>query len=109
TGKEKVKCYDFLEKIVGRHKALCDKRQRIGRRRRALDERIKRMEREILRLESEPHEWERNGLDIVAIMPTCLRRFLRMLDKFHRLSLATSDGSSFVSCSSEFRRLPMLR
>ncbi|KAG7564292.1 hypothetical protein ISN44_As10g010620 [Arabidopsis suecica] len=95
--------------IVGRHKALCDKRQRIGRRRRALDERIKRMEREILRLESEPHEWERNGLDIVAIMPTCLRRFLRMLDKFHHLSLATSDGSSFVSCSSEFRRFPMLR
>ncbi|KAG7599498.1 hypothetical protein ISN44_As06g036810 [Arabidopsis suecica] len=101
--------YEGSPEIVGRHKALCDKRQRIGRRRRALDERIKRMEREILRLESEPHEWERNGLDIVAIMPTCLRRFLRMLDKFHRLSLATSDGSSFVSCSSEFRRLPMLR
>ncbi|KAG7599244.1 hypothetical protein ISN44_As06g034360 [Arabidopsis suecica] len=102
-----TKC--LFKEIVGRHKALCDKRQRIGRRRRALDERIKRIEREILRLESEPHEWERNGLDIVAIMPTCLRRFLRMLDKFHRLSLATSDGSSFVSCSSEFRRLPMLR
>ncbi|KAG7585622.1 Ribonuclease H-like superfamily [Arabidopsis thaliana x Arabidopsis arenosa] len=101
--------YEGSPEIVGRHKALCDKRQRIGRRRRALDERIKRMEREILRLESEPHEWERNGLDIVAIMPTCLRRFLCMLDKFHRLSLATSDGSSFVSCSSEFRRLPMLR
>ncbi|KAG7593905.1 hypothetical protein ISN45_Aa01g026930 [Arabidopsis thaliana x Arabidopsis arenosa] len=81
-------------RIVGRHKALCDKRQRIGRRRRALDERIKRIEREILRLESEPHEWERNGLDIMAIMPTCLRRYLRMLDKFHRLSLATSDGLS---------------
>ncbi|KAG7548130.1 hypothetical protein ISN44_As12g033380 [Arabidopsis suecica] len=95
--------------IVGRHKALCDKRQRIGKRRRALDERIKRMEREILRLESEPHEWERNGLDIVAIIPTCLRRFLRMLDKFSHLSLATSDGSSFVSCSSEFRRFSMLR
>ncbi|KAG7564135.1 Reverse transcriptase domain [Arabidopsis suecica] len=108
-GKERVKCYDLLEKIVGRHKALCDKRQRIGRRRRALDERIRRIEREILRLESEPHEWERNGLDIVAIMPTCLRRFLRMLDKFYHLSLATSDGSSFVSCSSEFRRFPLLR
>ncbi|KAG7571792.1 hypothetical protein ISN44_As09g002040 [Arabidopsis suecica] len=95
--------------IVGRHKALCDKRKRIGRRRRALDERIKRMEREILRLESEPHEWERNGLDIVATIPTCLRRFLRMLDKFFHLSLANSDGSSFVSCSSEFRRFLMLR
>ncbi|KAG7594212.1 hypothetical protein ISN45_Aa01g029790 [Arabidopsis thaliana x Arabidopsis arenosa] len=95
--------------IVGRHKALCDKRQRIGRRRRALDERIKRMEREILRLESEPHEWEKNGLDIVAIIPTCLRRFLRMLDKIFHLSLATSGGSSFVSCSSEFRIFPMLR
>ncbi|KAG7568004.1 hypothetical protein ISN45_Aa04g008420 [Arabidopsis thaliana x Arabidopsis arenosa] len=86
--------YEGSPEIVGRHKALCDKRQRIERRRRALDERIKRMEREILRLESEPHEWERNGLDIVAIMPTCLRRFLRMLDKFHRLSLATSDSLS---------------
>ncbi|KAG7568006.1 hypothetical protein ISN45_Aa04g008440 [Arabidopsis thaliana x Arabidopsis arenosa] len=95
--------------IVGRHKALCDKRQRIGRRRRALDERIRRMEREIHRLESEPHEWERKGLDIVAIIPSCLRRFLRVLDKLSHLSLATGDGSSFVSCSSEFRRFPMLR
>ncbi|KAG7564438.1 hypothetical protein ISN44_As10g012040 [Arabidopsis suecica] len=101
--------YEDPPEIVGRHKALCDKRQRIRRRRRALDERIKRMEREIFRQESEPHEWERKGLDIVAIIPTCLRRFLRMLDKFHRLSLATNNGSSFVSCSSEFRRLPMLR
>ncbi|KAG7583756.1 hypothetical protein ISN44_As08g032720 [Arabidopsis suecica] len=101
--------YEGSLEIVGRHKALCDKRQRIRRRCRALDERIKRMEREIFRLESEPHEWERKGLDIVAIIPTCLRRFLRMLDKFHRLYLATNNGSSFVSCSSEFRRLPMLR
>ncbi|KAG7548006.1 hypothetical protein ISN44_As12g032140 [Arabidopsis suecica] len=107
--KERVKCYDFLEKIVGRHKALCDKRKRIGRRRRALDERIKKMEREILCVESEPHEWERNGLDIVATIPTCLRRFLRMLDKFFHLSLATGDGFSFISCSSEFRRFPILR
>ncbi|KAG7594101.1 hypothetical protein ISN45_Aa01g028810 [Arabidopsis thaliana x Arabidopsis arenosa] len=99
----------FVQQIVGRPKALCDKRQRIGRRHHALDERIRRMEREIHRLESEPHEWEKKGLDIVAIIPTCLQRFLRVLDKLLHLSLATSDGSSFVSCSSEFRRFPMLR
>ncbi|KAG7552351.1 hypothetical protein ISN45_Aa06g029550 [Arabidopsis thaliana x Arabidopsis arenosa] len=80
--------------IVERHKALCDKRQRIGRRRRALDERIRRMEREIHRLESEPHEWERKGLDIVAIIPTCLRRFLRVLDKLSHLSLSLINNNS---------------
>lgn len=67
------------------------------------------IKREIRRLESEPHEWERKGLDVVAIIPTCLRRFLRLLDKLFHLSLATNDGSSFVSCSSEFWRLPMIR
>lgn len=69
---------------------------------------IRTIEREIRRLESEPHEWERKGLDAVAIIPTCLRRFFRVMDKLSYISLVSGDGSSFVSCSSELRRLPMV-
>ncbi|KAG7564106.1 hypothetical protein ISN44_As10g008690 [Arabidopsis suecica] len=64
-----------------RYVFLCSERQRLGRKRRVLEDRIARTERKIRRLESDVHNWERRGFDSIARIPGCLREHIRFLKK----------------------------
>ncbi|KAG7548066.1 hypothetical protein ISN44_As12g032740 [Arabidopsis suecica] len=79
---EKIECHEFMEKITERFVFLCSERQRLGRKRRLLEERIARTERKIRRLESDVHNWERRGFDSIARIPGCLREHIRFLKKY---------------------------
>ncbi|KAG7543411.1 hypothetical protein ISN45_Aa07g033290 [Arabidopsis thaliana x Arabidopsis arenosa] len=79
---EKIECHEFMEKITERYVFLCSERQRLGRKRRLLEERIARTERKIRRLESDVHNWERRGFDSIARIPGCLREHIRFLKKY---------------------------
>ncbi|KAG7548018.1 hypothetical protein ISN44_As12g032260 [Arabidopsis suecica] len=61
---EKIECHEFMEQITERYVFLCSERQRLGRKRRVLEERIARTERKIRRLESDVHNWERRDLTL---------------------------------------------
>ncbi|KAG7599435.1 hypothetical protein ISN44_As06g036190 [Arabidopsis suecica] len=78
---EKIECHEFMEQITERYVFLCSERQRLGRKRRVLEERIARTERKIRRLESDVHNWERRGFDSIARIPGCLREHIRFLKK----------------------------
>ncbi|KAG7552340.1 hypothetical protein ISN45_Aa06g029440 [Arabidopsis thaliana x Arabidopsis arenosa] len=78
---EKIKCHEFMEQITERYVFLCSERQRLGRKRRVLEERIAWTERKIRRLESDVHNWERRGFDSIARIPSCLREHIRFLKK----------------------------
>ncbi|KAG7599519.1 hypothetical protein ISN44_As06g037010 [Arabidopsis suecica] len=67
--------------ITERYVSLFSERQRLGRKRRVLEERIARTERKIRRLESDVHSWERRGFDSIARIPSCLREHIRFLKK----------------------------
>ncbi|KAG7557030.1 hypothetical protein ISN44_As11g030310 [Arabidopsis suecica] len=67
--------------ITERYVSLCSERQRLGRKRHVLEERIARTERKIRRLESDVHNWERRGFDSIARIPSCLREHIRFLKK----------------------------
>ncbi|KAG7585766.1 hypothetical protein ISN45_Aa02g011130 [Arabidopsis thaliana x Arabidopsis arenosa] len=68
--------------ITERYVSLCSERQRLGRKRRVLEERIARTEWKIRRLESDVHNWERRGFDSIARIPSCLREHIRFLKKY---------------------------
>ncbi|KAG7530554.1 hypothetical protein ISN44_Un87g000010 [Arabidopsis suecica] len=78
---EKIECHEFMEQITERYDFLCSERQRLGRKRRVLEERIARTERKIRRLESDVHNWKRRGFDSIARIPGCLREHIRFLKK----------------------------
>ncbi|KAG7548010.1 hypothetical protein ISN44_As12g032180 [Arabidopsis suecica] len=78
---EKIKCHEFMEQITERYVFLCSERQRLGKKRRVLEERIARTERKIRRLESDVHNWERRGFDSIARIPGCLRKHISFLKK----------------------------
>ncbi|KAG7585635.1 hypothetical protein ISN45_Aa02g009790 [Arabidopsis thaliana x Arabidopsis arenosa] len=67
--------------ITERYVFLCSERQRLGRKRCDLEDRIARTERKIRRLESDVHNWERRGYDSIARIPHCLRKHIRFLKK----------------------------
>ncbi|KAG7552324.1 hypothetical protein ISN45_Aa06g029290 [Arabidopsis thaliana x Arabidopsis arenosa] len=79
---EKIECHEFMEQITERYVSLYSERQRLGRKRRVLEERIARTERKIRRLESDVHNWERRGFDSIARIPSCLREHIRFLKKY---------------------------
>ncbi|KAG7588539.1 hypothetical protein ISN44_As07g008670 [Arabidopsis suecica] len=78
---EKIECHEFMEQITERYVFLCSERQRLGRKRRVLEDRIARTERKIRRLESDVHNWEKRGFDSIARIPSCLREHIRFLKK----------------------------
>ncbi|KAG7585504.1 hypothetical protein ISN45_Aa02g008630 [Arabidopsis thaliana x Arabidopsis arenosa] len=78
---EKIECHEFMEQITERYVFLCSERQRLGRKRRVLEDRIARTERKIRRLESDVHNWEKREFDSIARIPSCLREHIRFLKK----------------------------
>ncbi|KAG7568053.1 hypothetical protein ISN45_Aa04g008900 [Arabidopsis thaliana x Arabidopsis arenosa] len=78
---EKIDCHEFMEQITERYVFLCSERQRLGRKRRVLEDRIARTERKIRRLESDVHNWEERGFDSIARIPSYLREHIRFLKK----------------------------
>ncbi|KAG7528629.1 hypothetical protein ISN45_Un126g000020 [Arabidopsis thaliana x Arabidopsis arenosa] len=84
---EKIECHEFiLEQITERYVFLCSERQRLGRKRRNVEDRIARSERKIRRLESDVHNWERRGFDSIARIPGCLREHIRKVTLQRNLS-----------------------
>ncbi|KAG7588705.1 hypothetical protein ISN44_As07g010220 [Arabidopsis suecica] len=75
--REKKEAYDFMDKVVNKHRRLCDKRQRLGLKRQTLEARIARVERKVRALESDPFQWEWRNFDSIAEIPRMLRMYLR--------------------------------
>ncbi|KAG7597980.1 hypothetical protein ISN44_As06g022870 [Arabidopsis suecica] len=78
---EHIECHEFMEQITERYVFLRSKRQRLGMKRRNLEDRIAITERKIRHLESDVHNWERRGFDSIARIPCCLREHIRFLKK----------------------------
>ncbi|KAL9293343.1 hypothetical protein AtEden1_Chr3g0192061 [Arabidopsis thaliana] len=74
--KDKKEAYDFMEKVIDKHRRLCDERQRFGLKRQTLEAQIARVERKVRAMESDPFQWERMNFDCVAKIPTMLRMYL---------------------------------
>ncbi|KAG7559368.1 hypothetical protein ISN45_Aa05g009660 [Arabidopsis thaliana x Arabidopsis arenosa] len=97
--------------ITERYIFLCSERQRLGRKRRVLEDRIARTERKIRRLESDVHNWERRGFDSIARIPGCLRKHIRFLNKhwdIYQRSLEPGEresGNSSENPSDSFRMI----
>ncbi|KAG7578980.1 hypothetical protein ISN45_Aa03g031480 [Arabidopsis thaliana x Arabidopsis arenosa] len=97
--------------ITERYVFLCSERQRLGRKRRVLEDRIARTERKIRRLESDVHNWERRGFDSIARIPGCLREHIRFLKKhwdIYQRSLEPDErenGNSSENPSDSFRSI----
>ncbi|KAG7599566.1 hypothetical protein ISN44_As06g037470 [Arabidopsis suecica] len=106
---EKIECHEFMEQITERYVFFCSERQRLGRKRRVLEDRIARTERKIRRLESDVHNWERRGFDSIARIPGCLRKHIRFLKKhwdIYQRSLEPDErenGNSSENPSDSFR------
>ncbi|CAL9242139.1 unnamed protein product [Arabidopsis halleri] len=66
-----------MDKVVDKHRRLCDERQRLGLKRLALEARIARVERKVRSLESDPFQWEWRNFDSIAEIPKMLRMYLR--------------------------------
>ncbi|KAG7572032.1 hypothetical protein ISN44_As09g004290 [Arabidopsis suecica] len=75
--REKKEAYDFMDKVVDKHRRLCDERQRLGLKRQTLEARIARVERKVRALESDPFQWEWRNFDSIAEIPRMLRMYLR--------------------------------
>ncbi|KAG7576789.1 hypothetical protein ISN45_Aa03g011320 [Arabidopsis thaliana x Arabidopsis arenosa] len=75
--REKKEAYDFMDKVVAKHRRLCDERQRLGLKRQTLEARIARVERKVRALESDPFQWEWRNFDCIAEIPRMLRMYLR--------------------------------
>ncbi|KAG7529828.1 hypothetical protein ISN45_Un64g000040, partial [Arabidopsis thaliana x Arabidopsis arenosa] len=71
--REKKEAYDFMDKVVDKHRRLCDERQRLGLKRQTLEARIARVERKVRALESDPFQWEWRNFDCIAEIPRMLR------------------------------------
>ncbi|KAG7599520.1 hypothetical protein ISN44_As06g037020 [Arabidopsis suecica] len=105
---EKIECHEFMEQITERYVFLCSERQRLGRKRRDLEDRIARTERKIRRLESDVHNWERRGFDSIARIPSCLREHIRcspLLDFINNNSIRFEEGNSSENPSDSFKML----
>ncbi|KAG7548003.1 hypothetical protein ISN44_As12g032110 [Arabidopsis suecica] len=74
--REKKEAYDFMDKVVDKHRRLCDERQRLGLKRQTLEARIARVERKVRALESDPFQWEWRNFDSIAEIPRMLRMYL---------------------------------
>ncbi|KAG7594106.1 hypothetical protein ISN45_Aa01g028860 [Arabidopsis thaliana x Arabidopsis arenosa] len=48
--REKKEAYDFMDKVIDKHRRLCDERQRLGLKRQTLEARIARVKRKMLRM-----------------------------------------------------------
>ncbi|KAG7538975.1 hypothetical protein ISN44_As13g026770 [Arabidopsis suecica] len=66
-----------MDKVVDKHRRLCDERQRLGLKRQTLEARIARVERKVRALESDPFQWEWRNFDCIAEIPRMLRMYLR--------------------------------
>ncbi|KAG7543536.1 hypothetical protein ISN45_Aa07g034430 [Arabidopsis thaliana x Arabidopsis arenosa] len=75
--REKKEAYDFMDKVVDKHRRLCDERQRLGLKRQTLEAHIARVERKVRALESDPFQWEWRNFDSIAEIPRMLRMYLR--------------------------------
>ncbi|KAL9816596.1 hypothetical protein AtNW77_Chr4g0279681 [Arabidopsis thaliana] len=75
--KEKKEAYDFMDKVVDKHRRLCDERQRLGLKRQTLEAQIACIERKIRAMESDPFQWEWRNFDCVAKISHMLRMYLR--------------------------------
>ncbi|KAG7552036.1 hypothetical protein ISN45_Aa06g026520 [Arabidopsis thaliana x Arabidopsis arenosa] len=75
--REKKEAYDFMDKVVDKHRRLCDERQRLGLKWQTLEARIARVERKVRALESDPFQWEWRNFDSIAEIPRMLRMYLR--------------------------------
>ncbi|KAG7547968.1 hypothetical protein ISN44_As12g031730 [Arabidopsis suecica] len=94
---EKIECHEFMEHVWPLYKLFL--RQRLGRKRRVLEERIARTERKIRSLESDVHNWERRGFDSIARIPSCLREHIRFLKKhwdIYQRSLEPAERESDI-------------
>ncbi|KAG7583661.1 hypothetical protein ISN44_As08g031800 [Arabidopsis suecica] len=102
---EKIECHEFMEQV---RFFLCSERQRLGRKRRVLEDRIARTERKIRRLESDVHNWERRGFDSIARIPGCLREHIRSISDdlpgAPDIELTKTGGSSELEKSRTFRK-----
>ncbi|CAA0393873.1 unnamed protein product [Arabidopsis thaliana] len=65
-----------MDKVVDKHRRLCDERQRLGLKRQTLEARIARVERKVRAMESDPFQWEWRNFNCVARIPTMLRMYL---------------------------------
>ncbi|XP_020870854.1 uncharacterized protein LOC110225437 isoform X1 [Arabidopsis lyrata subsp. lyrata] len=75
--REKKEAYDFMDKVVDKHRRLCDERKRLGLKRQTLEARIARVERKVRALESDPFQWEWRNFDSIAEIPRMPRMYLR--------------------------------
>ncbi|XP_020881801.1 uncharacterized protein LOC110228496 isoform X1 [Arabidopsis lyrata subsp. lyrata] len=75
--KEKKEACDFMDKVVDKHRRLCDERQRLGLKRQTFEARIARVERKVRALESDPFQWEWRNFDSIAEIPKMLQMYLR--------------------------------
>ncbi|KAG7543397.1 hypothetical protein ISN45_Aa07g033170 [Arabidopsis thaliana x Arabidopsis arenosa] len=108
---EKIECHEFMEQITERYVFLCSERQRLGRKRRDLEDRIARTKRKIRRLESDVHNWERRGFDSIARIPGCLRKHIRFLKKhwdIYQRSLEPDERESGNSSENPSDSLKMI-
>ncbi|KAG7572609.1 hypothetical protein ISN44_As09g009690 [Arabidopsis suecica] len=75
--KDKKEACDFMDKVVDKHRRMCDERQRLGLKRQTLEARIARVERKVRALESDPFQWEWRNFDSAAKIPKMVRMYLR--------------------------------
>ncbi|CAA0405476.1 unnamed protein product [Arabidopsis thaliana] len=79
--KDKKEAYDFIDKVVDKHRRLCDERQCLGLKRQTLEACIARVERKVRAMENDPFQWEWRNFDCVARIPTMLRMYLCARDQ----------------------------
>ncbi|KAG7579931.1 hypothetical protein ISN45_Aa03g040310 [Arabidopsis thaliana x Arabidopsis arenosa] len=88
--KDKKEACHFMDKVVDKHRRMCDERQRLGLKKQTLEARIARVERKVRALESDPFQWEWRNFDSVAKIPKMLRMYLRARD-FSRVGMMDGD------------------
>ncbi|KAG7533330.1 hypothetical protein ISN45_Aa08g009690 [Arabidopsis thaliana x Arabidopsis arenosa] len=93
--------------ITERYVFLFSERQRLGKKRRILEDRIARTERKVLRLESDVHNWERRGYDSIARIPGCLREHISLSLSFNNNSTKMfEEGNSSENPSDDLPGAP---
>ncbi|XP_020882289.1 uncharacterized protein LOC110228670 [Arabidopsis lyrata subsp. lyrata] len=75
--KDKKEACDFMDKVVDKHRRMCDERQRLGLKRQTLEAHIARVDRKVRALESNPFQWQWRNFDSIAKIPKKLRMYLR--------------------------------
>ncbi|KAG7579187.1 hypothetical protein ISN45_Aa03g033470 [Arabidopsis thaliana x Arabidopsis arenosa] len=109
--REKKEAYDFMDKVVDKHRRLCDERQRLGLKRQTLEARIARVERKVRALESDPFQWEWRNFDSIAEIPRMLRMYLRAkgMDFNLRCSESMPDFSKIGVMDEDVPNVPSRR